>query len=61
MNEYISLVDMGFIWRLATPSPEDFESKKQDGPEYQWSDYPEKISAITLSRHLNDNIHERRG
>ena len=51
-NEYISLVDMGFIWHLATPSSKDCESKKRDGSKYQWSDYLEKISAITLSRHL---------
>ena len=44
---------MGFIWHLATPSSEDCESKKRDGSMYQWSDYLEKISAITLSCHLN--------
>ena len=54
-NEYISLVDMGCIWHLATPTPEDSESKKQVGSEYQWIDYIEKISAIILSCHSNTN------
>ena len=44
---------MQFIWHLATPSSKDCESKKRDSSKYQWSDYLEKISAITLSRHLN--------
>lgn len=33
-----SIYSMGFIWHLATPTPEDCESKKQDGSEYHWSD-----------------------
>ena len=28
---HISLVDMGLIWRLATPTPEDCEARKRDG------------------------------
>ena len=26
-HNYVSLVDMGLIWRLATPTPEDREAK----------------------------------
>jgi len=36
-ESYIALVDMGMIWRMATPSPEDCQT--QDGTSYKWSDY----------------------
>ena len=41
---HVSLVDMGLIWRLATPTAEDRESKKRDGSEYHWSGYLDKIA-----------------
>ena len=50
---HVSLVDMGLIWRLATPTAEDRESKKRDGSEYHWSDYLDKICAIIFSRHAD--------
>ena len=50
-RDHISLVDMGLIWRLASPTPEDREAGKRDGSEYCWSDYLDKICAIILSRH----------
>ena len=53
---YISLVDMGLIWRLATPTPEDHEAKKRDGSEYRWIDYLEKILVIITSRHADAHI-----
>ena len=31
---YTAIVDMGFIWRLATPTKEDRE--KTDGTKYTW-------------------------
>ncbi len=30
-HNYVGLVDMGLIWRLVTPTPEDREAKKWDG------------------------------
>ena len=46
--EYSSLVDMGMIWHLAIPTPDDRESIKRDGREYRWHDYLEKmVSTIT--------------
>ncbi|KAJ4927219.1 hypothetical protein JOQ06_014954, partial [Pogonophryne albipinna] len=30
-QDHCSLVDMGLIWRLATPTPEDREARKRDG------------------------------
>jgi hypothetical protein len=41
---YTALIDMGMIWRMATPSAED--RKKQDGTPYKWSDYVHKVSSI---------------
>ena len=52
-ENFVSLVDMGLIWRLATPTPEDRETRKRDGSEYRWSDYLDKISNIILSRHAD--------
>ena len=34
-RDHISLVDMGLIWRLATPSSEDREAIKRDGLQYR--------------------------
>ena len=48
-HEYISLIDMGLMWRLATPTSEDREAIKRDGGVYRWSDYLNKICAIVLS------------
>ena len=50
---YISLVDMGLIWRLATPTPEDHEAKRRDGSEYRWIDYLDKIFVIITSFHAD--------
>ena len=50
-RDYISLVDMGLIWRLATPTTEDRESRKRDGLEYHWGDYLDKIYSMIFSRH----------
>ena len=46
---YIALIDMGMIWRMATPSAEDRQT--QDGTPYKWSDYVHKVSSIILARH----------
>ena len=53
---YISLVDMGLIWRLATPTPEDREAKRRDGSEYRWIHNLDKIFVIITSRHADAHI-----
>ena len=50
-HNYISLIDMGLIWHLATPTHDDRESKKRDGSQYRWNDYLDKICNIVMSRH----------
>ena len=50
-TEYSSIVDMGFIWRLATPTAEDHETVKRDGRSYLWLDYLEKVVSLVLTRH----------
>lgn len=52
-RDHVSLVDMGLIWRLATPTPEDGESQKRDSSEYHWGDYLDKICAMIFSLHAN--------
>ena len=44
---YIAIVDIGMIWRMATPSAEDRQT--QDGTPYKWSDYVHKLASIILS------------
>ena len=46
---YIALVDMGMVWRLATPSAEDRQT--YDCMPYKWSNYAHKVSSIILARH----------
>ena len=48
---YIALIDMGMIWRMATPTAEDCQT--QDGTPYKWSDYAQKVSSIIFARHNN--------
>ena len=48
-DKYIALVDMGFLWRLATASAEDRE--KPDGSIFTWGDYADKLFSIALARH----------
>lgn len=48
---YTSIVDMGLIWRLSTPTTEDRE--KADGTKFTWGDYSEKLVNFVLSRHTN--------
>lgn len=50
-ESYIALIDMGMVWRMATPSAED--RQKQDATSYKWSDYAHKVSSIILARHAN--------
>ena len=47
----IALIDMGFMWRLSTPSAED--RLKPNGSFYTWGDYAEKIFFMICARHAN--------
>ena len=51
---YIGIIDMGFIWRLATPSAEDRE--KKDETCYSWGDYAKKMFDMIIGRHLNASM-----
>ena len=46
---YTSIIDMGLIWHLTTPTIEDRE--KGDGTKYTWGDYAEKLVHFVLMRH----------
>ena len=46
---YTALVDMGMVWRLASPTMDDRE--KPDGSYYTWGDYTKKIVSMLLARH----------
>ena len=50
-NAYTSIIDMGLIWRLTTPTAEDRE--KADGTKFTWGDYAEKLVSFVLRRHKN--------
>lgn len=45
---YTSIIDMGLIWRLSTPTTEDRE--KGDRAKYTWGDYVEKLVHFVLTR-----------
>ena len=46
---YTSIIDMGLIWGLTTPTTEDRE--KGDGTKFTWGDYAEKLVHSVLARH----------
>ena len=56
LEDHISLVDMGMIWHLDTPTPEDREARKRDGSDYTWMDYLKKICGMILSRHADASL-----
>ena len=43
----------GYIWRLATPTPEDKESIYRDGVDYTWGNYTSKVTSLIFARHQN--------
>ena len=43
------IVDMGYIWRLGTPTKED--RQKPDRTSYKWGDYATKLLQMIISRH----------
>ena len=49
VDSYIALIDKGFIWRLATPSPEDRE--KDDETHFTWLDNENKLFSLVMARH----------
>ena len=46
---YMSIIDMGLVCCLTTPTIEDRE--KGDGTKYTWGDYAEKLEHFVLTRH----------
>ena len=50
-REYVCLVEMSFIWRLATPTPADREIVRRYGSEYTWGDFGRKVVSMIASRH----------
>ena len=49
VDSYIALIDMGFIWRLATPSPEDRE--KDVETHFTWLNYANKLFSLVMAQH----------
>lgn len=41
-ESYVGVVDLGLIWRLASPTSEEHESKRRHGTAYCWNDYLQK-------------------
>ncbi len=50
-DPYIALIDMGFLWRLATPSVEDKDTRDENV--FTWGNYAEKIFSLACARHRN--------
>ena len=49
VNNYIVIVDMGFLWHLASPTAEDRE--KTDNSRFTWRDYTSKPFSLVMARH----------
>ena len=45
-SAYIKLVDMGLIWRLASPTSDDHDAKTRSGTDYLWRDYLKKLCTM---------------
>ena len=45
VNSYIALIDMGFIWRLTMPSPED----REDDTHFTWLHYANKLFSLVMA------------
>ena len=50
-DPYIALIDMGFLWRLATPSAEDRDDNRESI--FTWGNYGDKIFSLVSARHPN--------
>jgi len=55
-QDHASLMDMGLIWRIATPTSDDREARRCDGSQYLWSDYLDKICSMIFSRHSSAQL-----
>ena len=44
-ESYIAIIDMGFLWRLSTPSVEE----KSDSSIFTWGDYASKVFSLLLT------------
>eukprot|EP00112_Aurelia_sp_Birch-Aquarium-sp1_P018096 Seg4270.2 transcript_id=Seg4270.2/GoldUCD/mRNA.D3Y31 product="hypothetical protein" protein_id=Seg4270.2/GoldUCD/D3Y31 len=49
LKDSLALIDMGFMWRLSTPTSEDRE--KGDESVFTWKDYATKMFFLITSRH----------
>ena len=52
-SAYISLVDMGLVWRLASPTSDNHDAKTRSGTDYLWHDYLDKVCLMIYLRHNN--------
>ena len=50
-SKYITVVDMGLLWRLSTPSPAD--RGKGNRIVYTWKNYRDKVFGTILKRHTS--------
>ena len=51
VDSYIALIDMGFIWRLATPSLEDREKDDETQFHFTWLDYANNLFSLVMALH----------
>ena len=51
---YTALIDLGMIWRMATPSAEDrqTDTHTHDGIPYKWFNYVQRLSSIIRACHI---------
>ena len=54
VHSYTALVDIGIIWRFASPTVED--RQKGDGSPYTWGDYTKRIRAVIFACHVDAAI-----
>ena len=47
-NEYIAILDLGFIWHLSTPSLA--YSEWSEGTSFIWTDYASKMISVIMMR-----------
>ena len=53
-SKYITVVDMGLLWRLSTPSPAD--RGKGDRIVNTWKNYEDKVFGTILKRHTSVSV-----
>ena len=50
-SEFISVIDMGFLWRISSPTPDDRDVVRRSSRNYTWGDYANKVVSLLLERH----------